>query len=234
MTKSEKAEYDRLRRVNLRVVLKEKRRAFYLENRERILSQMREGYKVNRKPLRRYYANRDAVLAQKKERRMANLDLFRKRDREIYVKNRDRELADAKSNRILNPELFRQRERRWYASNRSVILSKRRQRNSTVLGKLYVCARNTAKRAKDLGGNKPCRSLELLGAHPDIVRKHIESQFRPGMSWKNHGRRTWHLDHKKPLSSFDLTDESQFRQACHYTNLQPLWAYDNISKGAKI
>jgi hypothetical protein len=51
------------------------------------------------------------------------------------------------------------------------------------------------------------------------------------MTWDNYG--DWHLDHKKPLISFDLTDLEQFRVAAHYTNLQPLWALDNLKKGSK-
>jgi hypothetical protein len=49
------------------------------------------------------------------------------------------------------------------------------------------------------------------------------------MSWENYGK--WHIDHIKPLSLFDLEDPEQLKQACHYTNLQPLWAEENIRKG---
>ena len=50
------------------------------------------------------------------------------------------------------------------------------------------------------------------------------------MSWKNYGYYGWHLDHIRPLSSFDLTDREQFLEACHYTNLQPMWGIENIRK----
>lgn len=52
------------------------------------------------------------------------------------------------------------------------------------------------------------------------------------MSWNNYG--SWHIDHVQPLASFDLEDEDQRRIATNYANLQPLWAADNIAKGAKI
>lgn len=58
---------------------------------------------------------------------------------------------------------------------------------------------------------------------------HLERQFTPGMSWTNYG--DWHIDHIKPLASFDLTDRVQLLVACHFTNLQPLWAEENLKKG---
>ena len=66
---------------------------------------------------------------------------------------------------------------------------------------------------------------------PELV-KHLESQFTNGMTWENKGQ--WHVDHIRPLSSFDLTDKTQLLEACNWKNLQPLWAKDNISKGNKM
>ena len=54
------------------------------------------------------------------------------------------------------------------------------------------------------------------------------------MSWDNYGKKGWHIDHITPLVLFDLTNREQVLMACHYTNLQPLWAKDNLSKGTKI
>lgn len=72
-------------------------------------------------------------------------------------------------------------------------------------------------------------STKSLGCTSDELRVYLESKFSEGMSWENYGK--WHIDHIKPLSKFDLNDELQFNEACHYTNLQPLWAIDNIMKG---
>jgi len=62
------------------------------------------------------------------------------------------------------------------------------------------------------------------------LKKHIEKQFTKGMSWKNQG--DWHIDHIMPLASANTIEETI--RLCHYTNLQPLWALDNLEKGAKI
>lgn len=82
------------------------------------------------------------------------------------------------------------------------------------------------------GSKKSNPTLKLVGCSKDELRRHLESKFQPGMSWAN--RDKIHIDHIIPCASFDLTDPQQQRQCFHYTNLQPLWAKDNLSKGAKI
>lgn len=84
------------------------------------------------------------------------------------------------------------------------------------------------------GKNRSAKTMELLGCNVEFLMEHIASQFQPGMSWSNWGHKTWHIDHIRPCASFDLTDPEQQRQCFHYTNLQPLWAADNIRKGAKV
>lgn len=84
------------------------------------------------------------------------------------------------------------------------------------------------------GTDRCIRPSKYLGCSVEELKKHLESKFQPGMTWDNHGLHGWHIDHIKPLASFDLTDLEQVRQACHYTNLQPLWAKDNLRKGANV
>ncbi len=73
--------------------------------------------------------------------------------------------------------------------------------------------------------------IENLGCTLEQLKVHLESKFQNGMTWENYGRHGWHVDHIRPLSAFDLTDVSQLKVACHYSNLQPLWATDNLRKG---
>ena len=82
------------------------------------------------------------------------------------------------------------------------------------------------------GKAKKENTINLLGCTVEEVVLWIESKFKEGMSWDNHGLSGWHLDHIRPLASFDLTDEKQIKIAFHYTNLQPLWWHENLSKGA--
>ena len=76
------------------------------------------------------------------------------------------------------------------------------------------------------------RSMRLVGCTIDELIAYLEIRFQSGMSWNNHGK--WHIDHIKPLSKFDLTKKSEVMKACHFTNLQPLWAKDNMKKSDKF
>lgn len=92
---------------------------------------------------------------------------------------------------------------------------------------------------KQQGGTKSQRTIELIGCSVEDFITHFEDQFTEGMTWENYGRPNgdflagWHIDHIRPCASFDLTDPEQQRVCFHYTNLQPLWAKDNLSKGDK-
>lgn len=72
---------------------------------------------------------------------------------------------------------------------------------------------------------------ELLGCDLEYFQEYIEKLFKPGMNWSNWGE--WHLDHIKPLVAFSLDFRPELLSACNYRNLQPLWAFDNSSKGGR-
>ena len=75
---------------------------------------------------------------------------------------------------------------------------------------------------------------ELIGCTPKHLREHLESQFKPGMTWGNYGLFGWHIDHIRPCASFDLTDPEQQKACFNYKNLQPLWAEENLKKSSKM
>lgn len=80
------------------------------------------------------------------------------------------------------------------------------------------------------GMKKAGSAVADLGCSVEFLKGWLEAQFQTGMSWDNYGS-VWHIDHKEPLSAFDLANRSQFLLASNYTNLQPLWASENIRKG---
>jgi len=86
------------------------------------------------------------------------------------------------------------------------------------------------RRFYDVVINKYQSSMEF-GCSIEELCLYIESKFSDGMTWENHGE--WHIDHIKPCCAFDLTDPEQQRECFHYSNLQPLWAVDNLKKNGK-
>ena len=74
--------------------------------------------------------------------------------------------------------------------------------------------------------------LKYIGCTKGKLVEHIEKQFKPGMNWENYGYYGWHIDHIRPCASFDLTKEEEIHKCFHYSNLQPLWAEENLKKAA--
>jgi len=77
---------------------------------------------------------------------------------------------------------------------------------------------------------KKNKTFDIVGCTPQFLKEYLETQFTNGMSWDN--RSEWHIDHIIPLSSVKTEDE--LYKLCHYKNLQPLWAEDNLKKSNKI
>jgi hypothetical protein len=77
---------------------------------------------------------------------------------------------------------------------------------------------------------KSNKTFEIVGCSPEELKSHLEKQFKNGMTWENRG--DWHIDHIVPLSS--AKSEDDIYKLCHYTNLQPLWSYENIKKSNKL
>lgn len=91
--------------------------------------------------------------------------------------------------------------------------------------------RNRFARAVRPGERLAGDPVQGLGCSVDGLMHYIESLWSPGMTWENHGSWGWHLDHVRPLASFDLTKHLEFAEAAHHRNLLPLWAVDNLRKG---
>lgn len=113
--------------------------------------------------------------------------------------------------------------------NRERLNSKQRHRLKTDSN--YKIRRNLRRRLNKCLKNKTEKAgsaVKDLGCSISELKDWISAKFKPGMSWDNYGK--WHIDHIKPLSKFDLTDGKQFKEACNYKNLQPLWDFENRIK----
>lgn len=140
-----------------------------------------------------------------------------------YQKNKERICAYSKQWRKDHPEAFRIAHKKW-----------RTKFNQTPLGKLrHATRRRIENQMKRLKIHIKTCSYSDNGCSSIQLKQHIESKFQPGMTWDNYGWAGWHLDHIRPIASFDLTKPEEILAANHYTNLQPLWAKDNIVKGDK-
>lgn len=118
-----------------------------------------------------------------------------------------------------------------YYKNKKDILEKRKNNiNYCIMNKLRMrisCA------VKSQGIYKAQKTRILVGCTVEKLKNYLEEGFKKGMSWLNYGKNGWHIDHIKPCASFDLTKQEEQKKCFHYTNLQPLWASDNLSKGSK-
>jgi hypothetical protein len=195
--------------------------------------------------------NRDIIIAKDRKFRNENREFVRNKRREKYLKNKDKENARSKQWQKDNPERAKAIKKRTNLKNRDKIIAysreyyKKNRETRINFSKKYIKERRKIdinfnlrfilrSRITKCIKNKKNTTMQLLGADIKTVRKHLESQFKEGMSWDNHSFTGWHIDHIIPISSFDLTDLEQQKKCFHYTNLQPLWAKDNFSKGSKI
>ena len=139
--------------------------------------------------------------------------------------------------------------KKFYASNTAAILKRSRERrrkpevkrltnitrnkryHSDPLFRIAVNLRSRVRAALN-GLSKSAPTLKLIGCSLEELRTHLEQKFLTGMTWENYGTKGWHIDHIIPCSSFDLSKEDQLKKCFNWSNMQPLWWLDNLSKGS--
>ena len=155
---------------------------------------------------------------------------YKKKDRKLNPdKFRIRELKY----RIDNPEKVKIRRKKYYENNKlkhSQYFNKKY--NNDNIFKLTSNIRRRIniflKKNNITKGNK---TFDIVGCSPEFLKEHLEKQFKDGMCWEKMGKEI-HIDHIIPLST--AKTEEDIYKLCHYTNLQPLWAQENLSKGNRI
>lgn len=166
---------------------------------------------------------------------IATKEQTRKYWEKYYAKNRAKLNEERRLARKTDPEKFHSRDLAHYYRNKknrnaykTEYIRDRKMKDPVFALKEKLRARiRSAIKFRSIV--KSGKTLELLGADIGIVCRFIENKFLVGMNWDNFGE--WHIDHIKPLAEFNLLLESEQRKAFHYTNLQPLWARDNLKKG---
>lgn len=166
----------------------------------------------------------------------------RAREKQRYLQSRNKVLERNKRWRVKNREAIHAYRKRHYAANRQKVntaISKYKKRRMQIDPGFKLrdrlCKRVQFALKRYLVGAKARKatgSMKLIGADMDWLMAWLEVQFKLGMTWENYGS-VWHVDHVQPCASFDLNDSQQQKLCFHWTNLQPLFAEENLAKGAK-
>ena len=162
--------------------------------------------------------NREHLLKKMKEYKLKNKKAIQEYNKKYKIENREKISEYNKIYRANNPKIISECKKRFKQKYR--IVESLRQRIRKIL--------------KSNNLKKDSKSLKLIGCDLLTLKTHLENQFTNGMTWENYGVKGWHIDHIKPCASFDLNDPEQQKKCFHYTNLQPLWWFDNISKKDRL
>ena len=151
-------------------------------------------------------------------------------------KRKQQRLKSYYKNYEANREKILIRAKRYRDNNRDKINAyhRNRKKNDPDYKMRELLRHRMLRVLKEQKSIKSCNTMELLGGTLEQAKAHIESQFKEGMTWANHGNNGWHIDHIIPCASFDLTDPEEQKKCFHYKNLQPLWWRENLLKGANV
>lgn len=165
--------------------------------------------------------------------RTINVENSKRISKEYYQNNKEKEFAKSKIWRENNPSkviaynIMNREKRNQYCKDRLKIDINYRI-TKYLRARLYNAVKNNQKTGS---------AIKDLGCSVEELKKHLENNFYPNpsnmedMTWNNYGE--WHIDHIKPLASSNLSNPEEIKAACHYMNLQPLWAKDNLKKSNK-
>jgi len=172
-----------------------------------------------------------------KKYRESNSDKVKLSSKNYYQNNKKTLLNKNKERYNKNKDDEHKRSKEYYENNRIKVTERIKKYNKLKLSedllfklKYYVRNRITVY-LKSNNIKKKNSTFKIVGCTTLELKKHLEKQFKDGMSWDNYGFYGWHIDHIIPLSS--VKTEEEIIKLCYYTNLQPLWAIDNMKKGSK-
>lgn len=221
---------------------------YYNKNIEKIKKYRESKKDLNKVYMKDYYKKN---ISKRKEYEQKNAELLKQKRKEYYEKNKEIIIESAKKRKIQNLEKIRDYNKqyrknnsdsekiRWkeYYENDKKELINKSVINSLEKRKKYPIERlkhNVRSRLREYLYKKDIpkqnKTFDIVGCSPLFLKEHLENKFTEGMSWENYGK--WHIDHIVPLSS--AKTEEELYKLCHFTNLQPMWALDNIKKGSKI
>lgn len=192
--------------------------------------------------LKRYFSGRPCPRGHVCMRRVKDWECVechqaKARAKQRQYRARDPEKFNARGRaRWQNPAVkvrHREWKREWRRQNPDILRAQQNQPRAKLMKRVRERVKDILRRRSII---RTASTRALLGCTAVEACQHLERLFQPGMSWENwgFGLDKWHLDHRIPISSFDLADPEQLARACHYTNLQPLWQPENLAKGASL
>ena len=164
-----------------------------------------------------------------------NLERINSVRRKYRIKNKSKVAAWNKSWRSKNPERLKQSQKEYALRNREKITKRQcayiasRRKRDVQFNLIMRCRSRVWDALKTQDAIKSQRTFNLIGCSPEFLRQFLEAQFTHEMSWCNYGK-FWEIDHRIPVSKFDLTNPIQQRQAFHYSNCRPLTSKENNLK----
>ena len=216
---------DKNRKDGYYSICKECKKEYYLNNLELIKIGKTKYYQdkkndILKKSKKFYLKNKESVLDNAKNRYQFNRQNKLKYSKLYYEKNKVLLLEKSKKYAINNYKKVLDYQKKY----------KQDKYHKDPIFKIRICVRarvNNFLKEKNIKKNN--KTFEIVGCSPQSLKEHLEKLFVDGMTWDNQGK--WHIDHKIPLAS--AKTEEELYKLCHYTNLQPLWAEDNMKKGSK-
>ena len=188
-----------------------------------------------------YYAQNSSIILEKmKEYYAKNSDKIKKKRAEYREKNKTSLNIASNKYYHTNKEHLKVYRASYYRKNYDRLKEKKKEYENSLLSNspTFKLIKNLRRRIlsaiKHQSTKKSGKSFELLGCSAEEVVIYLESEFKDGMSWENHGSKGWHIDHILPCASFNLADPEEQKKCFHYTNLQPLWWSDNLEKGDRL
>jgi hypothetical protein len=204
---------------------KEFNRIYKIQNKDDILRNQKKWKSENKEYDKEYYEkNKEILILKKKEYNKKNKEILILKNKIYREKNKELIAKRKKDYYDNNREKENSRKDKWH--KKKILEDPNYKMRTNIRSLIYISVKNAGYRKSQLRFKK---TELILGCKIEFFIKYIEEKFLEGMSWENHGK--WHLDHIKSISLAENEEDVYILN--NYTNFQPLWAFDNLSKGNK-
>ena len=208
---------------------------YYKNNKEKIDKASKKWNKEHKQQIKKYKkqyreSHKNQIRKYLKQYKQDHKKEIKEKDKNWYLNNKERlKIYKKKYNQNHKEEM-----RKWRNSHKKERNKWHRERRKKDLN--FKISNNLRGRTNSAlkQNSKSQSTISLIGCDFEYLAYYLQKQFKKGMNWDNYGRRGWHIDHIIPCSSFDLSKKSEQQKCFHYSNLQPLWAWENMKKSNKI